>query len=180
SAALLIALAIPFTQMRSITADERVLPPSASAHRVHDALATQFPPNRTTPLEVVVGAPASSPTVRSLSDRIAGLPDVSSGAPAQAAGRRTSLLQVAPVHGPLTDSTEQLVRDVRAIHTPYYLGVAGDTASYLDLEHSLGAHIPAVLAVVVVGTLIVLFLMTGSVVLPIKAVLMNALNLSAV
>jgi uncharacterized membrane protein YdfJ with MMPL/SSD domain len=58
--------------------------------------------------------------------------------------------------------------------------VAGETASYLDLEHSLGAHLPAVLAVVVGATLIILFLMTGSVVLPIKAVLMNALNLSAV
>jgi RND superfamily putative drug exporter len=127
-----------------------------------------------------VGAPASSPEVRTLTERIARLPDVSAVAPARSAGRGTSLLEVAPVRGPLTASTERLVRDVRAIHTPYYLGVAGQTASYLDLEHSLGAHLPAVLAVVVAATLIVLFVMTGSVVLPIKAVLMNALNLSAV
>lgn len=180
STAVLIALGIPFTQIRFITADERVLPPSASAHVVHDALDTQFPPNRTTPLEIVVGAPASSPEVRALTERIARLPDVSAVAPAQPAGRETSLLQVAPVHGLLTSSTEQLVREVRAIRTPYYLGVAGQTASYLDLEHSLGAHLPAVLAVVVAATLIVLFLMTGSVVLPVKAVLMNALTLSAV
>ncbi len=180
STAVLIALGIPFTQIRFITADERVLPPSASAHQVHDALETQFPPNRTTPLEVVVGARASSPEVPALTERIGRLPDVSAVAPAQPAGRQTSLIQVAPVRGPLTGSTEQLVREVRAIHTPYYLGVAGQTASYLDLEHSLGAHLPAVLAVVVVATLVVLFLMTGSVVLPIKAVLMNALTLSAV
>jgi RND superfamily putative drug exporter len=181
SAAVLIALGIPFfTQIRFITADERVLPASASAHQVHDALDTQFPPNRTTPLEVVVGSPASSPEVRALRERIDRLPDVSAVAPAQPTGRATSLLEVAPVHGPLTGSTERLVREVRAIHTPYYLGVAGDTASYLDLEHSLGTHLPAVLAVVVAATLIVLFLMTGSIVLPIKAVLMNALTLSAV
>jgi uncharacterized membrane protein YdfJ with MMPL/SSD domain len=180
STAVLIALGIPFTQIRFITADERVLPPNASAHQVHDALDTQFPPNRTTPLEVVVGARASSPEIRALTERIARLPNVSAVAPAQPAGRETSLVQVAPAHGPLTSSTEQLVREVRAIHTPYYLGVAGQTASYLDLEHSLGAHLPAVLAVVVAATLIVLFLMTGSVVLPIKAVLMNALTLSAV
>jgi RND superfamily putative drug exporter len=180
SAAVLIALGIPFTQIRFISADERVLPVSASAHQVHDVLYTQFSPNRTTPLEVVVGAPASSPQVRALSARIARLRDVSAVAPAQPAGRDTSLLQVAPVHGPLTRSTEQLVRDVRAIHTAPYLGVAGETASYLDLEHSLGAHLPAVLAVVVAATLLVLFLMTGSVVLPIKAVLMNTLSLSAV
>jgi RND superfamily putative drug exporter len=91
-----------------------------------------------------------------------------------------SLFHVAPVHGPLSGSTEQLVRDVRAIHTPYYLGVSGETASYLDLEHSLGVHLPAVLGVVIAATLLVLFLMTGSVVLPIKTVLMNTLSLSAV
>ena len=108
------------------------------------------------------------------------MPDVSAVAPALPAGRETSLLHVAPVDGPLTASTEHLARQVRAIRTPYYLGVAGQTAAYLDLEHSLGAHLPAALGLVVAATLIVLFLMTGSVVLPIKAVVMNALNLSAV
>jgi len=181
SSAVLIALGIPFfTQVRFITADAGVLPQSASAHQVQTALDTQFPPNRTNPLEVVVGVPASSPEVGTLRERIARLPDVSAVSPAQSASRDMSLLQVAPVHGPLTSSTEQLVRDVRAIHRPYYLGVAGETASYLDLEHSLAAHLPAAVALVVAATLIVLFLMTGSVVLPLKAVLMNALNLSAV
>ena len=181
SAAVLIALGIPFfTQVRFITADAGVLPQSASARQVQSALDAQFPPNRTAPLEVVVGASASSPEVRALGKRIARLPDVAAVAPPESAGRETSLLQVAPVHGPLTGSTEQLVRQVRAIHTPYYLGVAGETAAYLDLEHSLAAHLPIAVAVVVTSTLIVLFLMTGSVVLPIKAVAMNALNLSAV
>jgi RND superfamily putative drug exporter len=180
SAAVLIALGIPFTQIRFISADARVLPASATAHQVQDALDRQFPPNRTNPLEVVVGAPASSTEVRAFSARIAHLPDVSAVAPGRPAGRDASLLEVAPVKGALTGSTEQLVRDVRAIHTPFYVGVAGETASYVDLEHSLGAHLPAVLAVVVAATLLVLFLMTGSVVLPIKAVLMNTLSLSAV
>jgi RND superfamily putative drug exporter len=180
SAAVLVALGIPFTQIRFITADARVLPQSASAHQVQTALDAQFPPNRTTPLEVVVGAPASSPEVRALSERIARLPDVSAVAPPQPAGSKTSLLEVAPVHDPLSGATKQLVHDLRAIHTPYYLGVAGQTASYLDLEHSLGAHLPAVFAVVIAATLIVLFLMTGSVLLPLKAVAMNALSLSAV
>jgi RND superfamily putative drug exporter len=105
---------------------------------------------------------------------------VSGIAPAQAAGPNLSLLAVAPADGPLTEPTKQLVRDVRAIHAPFYVGVSGQTAGYLDLEHSLGAHLPAVLAVIVASTLIVLFLFTGSVVLPLKAVLMNALSLSAV
>ncbi|HYY73687.1 MAG TPA: MMPL family transporter, partial [Solirubrobacterales bacterium] len=56
----------------------------------------------------------------------------------------------------------------------------GQTAAFLDLEHSLATHLPAVLGVIVAATLIALFLFTGSVVLPIKAVLMNLLGLSAV
>jgi RND superfamily putative drug exporter len=179
-ATFLIALGIPFAGVKFIDADASVLPASASSRQVNDALNRDFPPNRTAPLEVVVGAPAGSPQVRGLATRIQTLPDVSAVAPAQPAGTDTSLLAVAPVHGPLTSTTRQLVKNVRAIDEPFYVGVAGQTASFVDLEHSLGAHLPAVLGVVVGATLIVLFLLTGSVVLPVKAVLMNALSLSAV
>jgi RND superfamily putative drug exporter len=180
SAALLIALGIPFAGVKFIDADASVLPAGASSRQVNDILNRQFPPHRTAPVEVVVGAPAGSPHVHALVARIRTLPDVSAVAPAQPAGAGTSLLAVAPVKGPLTTTTRQLVKNVRAIDEPFYVGVAGQTASFVDLEHSLGSHLPAVLAVVVGATLIVLFLMTGSVILPVKAVLMNALNLSAV
>jgi RND superfamily putative drug exporter len=69
---------------------------------------------------------------------------------------------------------------VRALKAPFSIGVAGDTAGFVDLEHSLREHLPLVLALVGASTLIVLFLMTGSLVLGVKAVLMNALSLSAV
>jgi RND superfamily putative drug exporter len=179
SAALLIALGIPFLGIKFIQADARVLPSTASARQVSDALNSRFPPNRTSPLEVVVGAPANSPQVSSLAARIARLPGVSAVAPAQPAGPQESVLAVAPIHDPLSAATQQLVRNVRAINEPVYIGVAGETASFVDLEHSLAVHLPAVLAIVVGATLIVLFLMTGSVVLPVKAVLMNFLSLSA-
>jgi RND superfamily putative drug exporter len=76
---------------------------------------------------------------------------------------------------PISARTQQLVHAVRAQREPFYVGVTGQTAGFVDLEHSLASHLPLVLAVVVLSTLIVLFLMTGSVVLPVKAVLMNAL-----
>jgi RND superfamily putative drug exporter len=180
SATFLIALGIPFASVRFIDADAGVLPTSASSRQAGDILNREFPPNRTAPLEVVVGAPTGSRQVRALAARIQTLPDVSAVAPAQPAGADTSLLAVAPVNGPLTSTTQQLVKNVRAIDEPFYVGVAGQTASFVDLEHSLGAHLPAVLGVVVGATLIILFLLTGSVLLPVKAVLMNALNLSAV
>ena len=181
SAAFLIALGIPFfasVKFTDVTAG--TLPPAASARVVDDALNNQFPPNRTSPVEVVVGAPAGSPEVRALAGRISRLPDVSAVAPAQPAGPNNSLLAVAPVHAPLSAETEQLVGALRAIHVPMYVGVAGETTAYLDLEHSLGAHLALVLAMIIVATLVILFLFTGSVVLPVKAVMMNFLSLSAV
>jgi uncharacterized membrane protein YdfJ with MMPL/SSD domain len=108
------------------------------------------------------------------------LPDVSAVAAPQPAGPNNSLVAVAPVQRPLSSDTKQLVHNIRAIRSPVYIGVAGQTASFVDLEHSLRAHLPAVLGVIVAATLIILFLFTGSVVLPVKAVLMNLLNLSAV
>ena len=179
SAAVLIALGIPFMGIKFIQADARVLPGASSARQVNDALIAQFPPNRTSPLEVVLGAPAGSPQVRALAARIQRIPDVSAVAPAQPGGPGVSLLAVAPVKGPLTSTTQTLVKQVRAIHPPFYLGVAGETAAFVDLEHSLAAHLPLVLTIVVGATLIVLFLMTGSVVLPVKAVVMNFLTISA-
>ncbi len=180
SASFLIALGIPFySQVKFTSVDAGVLPTSASARQVNDALNNQFPPNRSAPLDLVVGAPAGSPALQSLEARIARLPGVSALAPAQPAGPSLSLIAVAPARAPLSDTSQQLVRDVRALHPPFYLGVAGQTAAYVDLEHSLAVHLPAVLAVVVATTLIILFLMTGSVILPIKAVVMNALGLSA-
>jgi RND superfamily putative drug exporter len=180
SASLLIALGIPFTGVRFISVDATVLPASASARQVNDALLTQFPPNRTSPLEVVLGAPAGSAQVRAFAARVERLPDVSAVAPAQPAGPSLSLLQVAPQDKPFSQANRRLVADVRQLRAPFYVGVAGQTASFVDLEHSLAVHLPAVLTVIVASTLIILFLMTGSVVLPIKAVVMNALSISAV
>ena len=179
TAALLIALGIPFASIKFITVDASVLPAGASARQVDDALKRDFAPNRTAPLEVVVGVPGKSPQLGSLAGRIRVLDGVASiGAPL-AAGPATSLLAVAPLHPPLSDAARRLVKQVRSIREPFYVGVSGQTAAYIDLEHSLGTHLPAVLGIVVITTLLVLFLMTGSVVLPFKAVVMNALTLSA-
>ena len=180
SAAVLIVLGLPFTGIKFISVDASVLPATASARQVNDALVRDFAPNRTSPLELVVGANARSRQIGALDSQLGRLPDVSAIAPAEPAGPRLSLVSVAPVRSPLSGATQQLVRDVRALHEPFYLGVAGQTASYVDLEQSLAAHLPLVLAVIVASTLIILFLMTGSVVLPIKAVVMNVLTLSAV
>jgi uncharacterized membrane protein YdfJ with MMPL/SSD domain len=180
TAAGLIALGVPFASIKFLPANAGVLPASASAYRVDSALRTEFPPGRTAPLEVVAGAPAGSARVTALAARLRALPNVSAVAPARPAGPHLSLIDVAPSATTYGAASRDLVRSVRALQTPFYLGVAGETAGYVDLEHSLGTHLPLVLALVIASTLVVLFLMTGSLVLGVKAVLMNALSLSAV
>jgi RND superfamily putative drug exporter len=177
---LLLALGLPFTGIRFTTVTASVLPKSASARRVEESLRREFPPNRTSPVAVVVGAPAGSPEVAAVAGQIGLLPGVSAVSAATPAGSHTAVLAIAPEQRPLSQSTKHLVNDVRAIRAPVYIGVAGQTAGFLDLEHSLGTHLPIALALIVVATMLILFLFTGSVVLPVKAVLMNALSLSAV
>ncbi len=179
SATLLIVLGLPFIGIRFTAVDASVLPPSASARIVDTALRRDFPPNRTAPLELVVGAPADSARSAGLAAHVATLAGVAAVSPAQPGGPGVSLIAVAPTDPPLSGAARTLLRRIRALRLPFSVGVAGQTAAYVDLEQSLADHIPEVLAIVIAATLIVLFLMTGSVVLPLKAVLMNALSLSA-
>jgi uncharacterized membrane protein YdfJ with MMPL/SSD domain len=68
---------------------------------------------------------------------------------------------------------------IRALHAPARVAVSGQTAAFIDTKASLVAHVPLAFLVVVVTTILVLFGMTGSIVLPIKALVMNVLTLSA-
>jgi RND superfamily putative drug exporter len=78
---------------------------------------------------------------------------------------------------PLTDASRRLVRNVRALDDSTL--VTGTTAHYLDLQASLGDHLPLALGIVVALTIALLFAMSGSLVLPLMQVVMNALGLSA-
>ena len=80
-------------------------------------------------------------------------------------------------HPPFSAASQRLVREIRA--SPYKLAVTGSTANYLDTASSLRTHLPLALAALLLTTFVILFFATDSVLLPIKAVVMNALSLSA-
>jgi RND superfamily putative drug exporter len=179
SAAVLIALGIPFTGIRFTFVNEFVLPASASAHRAGDLLTREFPPGQTNPLEVLADTSPGSPGAASFAARMRRLPDVAAVGHPQPAGPSNALIEVFPAAPPLSSTDQRLVHRIRSLDEPFRFGVAGQTAAFVDLKHSLASHLPLVLAVIVAATLLALFLMTGSVVLPIKAVVMNVLTLSA-
>ena len=74
---------------------------------------------------------------------------------------------------------EALIRDVRAIDTPLDIAVAGETAELVDTKASIASRLPLALAIVVVSTAVLLFLLSGSVLVPVKALVLNALSLTA-
>jgi RND superfamily putative drug exporter len=91
-------------------------------------------------------------------------------------------IQVISANPFVSEASQDTVHAIRAVATPpgTQVLVGGATADFVDLQSSLTSHLPYVLAIIVLATLVILFLMTGSVVLPIKSLLMNFLNLSAV
>ena len=81
--------------------------------------------------------------------------------------------------GQLEQPALDLVKRVRAGPAPGPVAVAGESARFVDQLSSLGGRLPLALALLAVTTLLILFAMTGSLVLPLKALVMNALGISA-
>jgi uncharacterized membrane protein YdfJ with MMPL/SSD domain len=176
TATLLIVLGIPFLGINFTSVDAQVLPESASARQVDDVLRADFPPYRDTPVTLAVSGGRDA-AARAATDaaHAPGAAAVSRPRQLRGGAYEIDVVSKAP---PLDDRSQDLVRDLRALDGETL--VTGSTAHYLDLRHSLVAHLPLVIAIVVAVTIAVLFTMTGSVVLPIKQVLMNALGLCAV
>jgi uncharacterized membrane protein YdfJ with MMPL/SSD domain len=179
TAAFMIALGIPFTQIRFTGVDASVLPEDRSARVVSDALAAEFPPDTTSPIAIAARAPASAEAeVRAYARELSGLPGVAAPATVRAADGLWRIDVVAR-GGELEEGAKALVRDVRAVDAPFNVQVGGQTAQFLDQQASLGDRLPIAVGILVVTTLVLLFLMTGSVVLPVKTLIMNLLTVSA-
>lgn len=181
--ALLVVLGLPFLGIRFTSVDATVLPKSAPARAVSDALSTEFPAHTTSPIRVVLDAPVSAAgvpaTLAPYATSLSGLHNVTAIVPPQARGNHLWEIDVIPSADPLTPQSQQLVRDIRAQASPYPATVAGQQADFVDLQTSLASHLPGAILVVAVATLLVIFAMTGSVLIPIKTLLMNLLSLSA-
>ena len=176
SAALLIALGIPFFSIEFTSVDAQVLPGSTSARQVDDALRADFPPFHDEPivLELDGVTNAEAERVAAEAERVEGVDSVN---PPRRFEGSVYAIEAVSSTAPLSEESQDLVERLRERDPA--VSVTGFTAHFLDLQASLGDHLPQVLAIVVVITFVVLFLMTGSVILPLKQVLMNALGLSA-
>ncbi|MDQ3572708.1 MAG: MMPL family transporter [Actinomycetota bacterium] len=176
SIAVLLALGVPFLGIKFTSVDAQTLPTSASARQVDDVLRADFPPFRDSPIRLVVSgdrreAAALAREARAL-DGVA-----QAGRPVKVVSD-VWLVEAVSATPPLDDRSTALVADLRTL--PGDVLVGGFSAQYEDLGASLIDHLPLVLALVSLATFVVLFLMTGSVILPLKQLVMNLLGISAV
>jgi RND superfamily putative drug exporter len=181
SALFLIVLGLPFFNIKFNTVDPSVLPKEASARQAYDTVSAEFPPYRETPIWVSVEHASPRETV-ALTARVRRVPGVAAVAPPERLEGGVSVIQAVSTNPFNSEASQTTVEAVRAIAAPpgSAVLVGGATADFIDFQGSLARHLPIAFAIIVIATLVILFLMTGSVVLPIKSLIMNVLNLSAV
>jgi RND superfamily putative drug exporter len=181
SALLLIVMGLPFLGIKFNTVDPTVLPESASARQAYDTVSNRFPPYHETPIWIDVegGGPKAVAALGAEVKRVDGVAEV---LPPQPLRGGVTALQVISANPFVSDASQETVKAIRTLEPPpgTTVLVGGASADFIDFQSSLADHLPIALAIVIVATLVILFLMTGSVVLPIKSLIMNFLNLSAV
>ncbi|OBA68990.1 hypothetical protein A5641_16485 [Mycobacterium sp. 1554424.7] len=197
--ALLLLLGSPFRDVRWGVADDRVLPTSASARQVGDQLRTDFPgsgvPDVTVVLPNATGlSPADLNAYAAALSRVRDVSSVSSpggtfvggrpaGPPSGAAGITDgSAFMTATTMAPLYSAASRAQLDgLHAVATPSGRPVqlTGPAQADRDTVHAITTHLPVVLALIAVITLVLVFLLTGSAVLPFEALVTNTLSLAA-
>jgi RND superfamily putative drug exporter len=174
----LLLLALPITGLKFVPFDATMLPASAEARQVDDSLRGRFSARGAPAFVAVRGSKRAAPRVERLTKRINRMKDVV-GATATPLDRRTWQIVVSGRHPTSSEGARRLIRDLRAIDTSLPNTVGGETATSMDKLSSLGSHLIPALAILATVTLLLLFILTGSVLLPIKTLVINALTVSA-
>ncbi|MDT5037806.1 MAG: putative drug exporter of the superfamily [Micromonosporaceae bacterium] len=199
SAFVLLLLGTPFLHLNIGLPDDRTLPATAEPHVVQQTLRDGFSSVATNEVDVVIsgGNPAARATdiadyAAELStvagvvavDSIAGRHVNGAATPPNPLSKRfasansTYLAVSTDIEGVSTDG-QNLVKRIRAVPSPFHAQVTGTSAELLDARTGLLDRMPLALAIIVATTLIVLFLLTGGVLIAVNAVVMNFLSLSA-
>jgi uncharacterized membrane protein YdfJ with MMPL/SSD domain len=176
----LLVLGLPFTGIKFIGVDASGVPKSLSARTVDDTLLSNYSTDASSQITALVKAPPSAGAqITALAAQVRGLPGaLGAGGPATPLRGGYWTFAVLPAQRPLAAETISLVKDIRA-HTGLRIEAGGATAQFLDQKATIFGLLPVVALILCVLTFIVLFLMTGSVVLPLKSLLMTFLSLSA-
>ncbi len=188
----LVLLGLPFKSVVFGLPDDRVLPRTAQEHQVAQTMRDHFPGREAYALPVLLDTPTTEDASYAVAlSKVAGVERVDAatgryvkgvrvapGVPAfrTPTAERLSVVPAVESYGP---AGEQLVHRLRAVPAPAHALVGGQAAQLVDTKHALAGKLPLALGILLLATVVVLFLFTGSVLLPLKALVLNVLSLSA-
>ncbi|MFF3063759.1 MMPL family transporter [Oerskovia sp. NPDC057915] len=176
--AVLVVLALPVLGLQMRNSGIELLPQSSPQREFVDELSAQFPASASADVRVVTDSTTEEAQV--WADDIAGLDGVARVDPAVPVGDDHALvgvhLEAADAGGP---EAVAVVEELRAQDPGFTFYVTGQAAGQVDFRAALADRVWWAVGIVVVATFVLLFLMTGSVLIPVKALLTNALSLAA-
>jgi RND superfamily putative drug exporter len=195
--ALLLVLASPVRHMAFGTPDDRVLSKSTTTHQVGDVLRTKFTTNTDGQVTVVLtGNLSDSAQIATFSKRLSNLVQIDdvgthdgtfvhgklvSPQPRVAASNAAVVLNLDTHVDPQSAAGAELVKTIRALPAPSGMqaDVGGNAAALVDTKHAIASHLAIGVALIIISTFTILFLFTGSVLQPLRALLSNGLTLAA-
>ncbi|GHD99163.1 MMPL family transporter [Streptomyces alanosinicus] len=175
---LLMTLGLPFLGVKFGTADDRQLPSTAESHVVQDQIREGFPGSPGGGLEILAEGRTTGAQYAAYKQRVAALPEVVRVEGPLVKGD-AAYFTVRPKGEAVGDAAQRLVGDVRALRPPFDTKVTGTAAVLVDTKHAIAERLPWAAVFIAVVTLLLVFLLTGSVLIPIQAVVLNALSLTA-
>ncbi|MEU6350886.1 MMPL family transporter [Streptomyces sp. NPDC047072] len=174
----LIVLGLPFLGVKFGTADDRQLPSTAESHVVQQHIRDGFPGSPGGGLEVLAEGKATEAQYTAYKERVAALPEVRRVDGPLVKGD-SAYFTVQPEGEAVDAGAQRLVGELRATKAPFDTKVTGTAAVLVDSKHAIGERLPWAAAFIAIVTLLLVFLLTGSVLIPVQAVLLNALSLTA-
>ena len=179
SLATLIVMALPIANIAFAQVDSRVLPESNRAAISSAVLNDRFASFEGSPIEVIL--PDGAGREDSLNTFLAGAKSVDGitrVSELEYAGKDIRV-QVIPGTSSRSQDAEKLIKELRALERPDGLLIGGAAADFTDSQQGIARTLPWALGWIGITVFILIFVFTGSIILPIKAVILNGLSLVA-
>jgi uncharacterized membrane protein YdfJ with MMPL/SSD domain len=180
TSAFLLAAAAPLLGTVLTGPSAEAVPPSAPSYEVNRYVQRHYDRTLGEGIVVTVDGRTADPRLEKLRADIKKIDGVGTASSIEQPSKRLAYMSFAPVDKALSDGSQDAVRDIRkeGVGNAEVL-VSGNTARFIDQKESLLDHTPLVVAIVCATTFFLLFMLTGSIILPLKTLLMNTLTLAA-
>ena len=177
---ILAALAAPIKDIVFSQTDARVLPKSDRAAIAYNVMSERFPGQESSPIEILIPGGVNSVSDEELTNYIAAI-QATPGIVRVAPNKIGTDIRIQAIQsmGPRTIEASNLIHDLRKLEAPEGAMIGGVAADFTDSQDGIANALPWALLWITVSVLILIFIFTGSILLPIKAVLLNVLSLAA-